>query len=204
MAWKPDYTTVELLADFLKISDEEDDVELQRAVSAASRAVDRCSNRQFGNTGTAEPRIYTPRWSRSREVWRVDIDDLMSDALVVAWDLAGDKSFSTPITDFTLEPYNAAEIERPWTVLEFPRVPTSSAYSLRGSLRCTDIWGWSAVPVAVEEATLLQASRFHKRKDAPFGIAGSPSSGSEMRLLARADPDVVVALGDYRRKAFAR
>jgi hypothetical protein len=63
----------------------------------------------------------------------------------------------------------------------------------------TAVWGWTAVPTSVKQATLLQASRFHKRRHAPFGVAGSPEMGSEIRLLSRVDPDVSVALRDFNR-----
>ena len=55
-----------------------------------------------------------------------------------------------------------------------------------------------------QEATLLQASRLAARRDSPFGVAGSPDAGSEMRLLARVDPDVAVALEPYRRRIWTR
>lgn len=53
------------------------------------------------------------------------------------------------------------------------------------------------VPPTITAACLLQASRFWKRRDAPFGIAGSPVLGNEMRLLAKLDPDVEVMLWNY-------
>lgn len=53
------------------------------------------------------------------------------------------------------------------------------------------------IPDAVKLACLLQASRFFIRKNAPFGVAGSPQDGSEIRLLARLDPDVLVMLGPF-------
>jgi hypothetical protein len=46
---------------------------------------------------------------------------------------------------------------------------------------------------------LLQASRLDFRRVAPAGVAGSPETGSEVRLLARVDPDVAVSLKDYIR-----
>lgn len=54
------------------------------------------------------------------------------------------------------------------------------------------------VPDSIKLACLLQASRFFIRREAPFGIAGSPEAGSELRLLAKVDPDVEVILGPYR------
>lgn len=53
---------------------------------------------------------------------------------------------------------------------------------------------FNPVPGPVELACLIQASRWFKRKDAPFGIAGSPELGSELRLLSKLDPDVEVLL----------
>ena len=66
-------------------------------------------------------------------------------------------------------------------------------------MKVTARWGWAAVPSTIKQATLLQASRLLARRDAPFGIAGSPDVGSEIRLLARVDPDVAVAVAPYRR-----
>jgi hypothetical protein len=55
------------------------------------------------------------------------------------------------------------------------------------------------VPSAVKLATRLQASRFMARRDSPYGVAGSPDAGSEIRLLSRVDPDVAVALRGFSR-----
>jgi hypothetical protein len=54
---------------------------------------------------------------------------------------------------------------------------------------------FSPVPAEVKLATELQASRWAKRRDAPFGVAGSPELGSELRILAKLDPDVEILLG---------
>jgi hypothetical protein len=53
------------------------------------------------------------------------------------------------------------------------------------------------VPASVKLAALLQATRLFKRKEAPFGVAGSLELGSELRLLAKLDPDVEMLLGGY-------
>jgi hypothetical protein len=51
---------------------------------------------------------------------------------------------------------------------------------------------------------MLQASRFYARRDSPYGVAGSPDLGSEVRLLSKVDPDVAVSLADYVRPAVAQ
>jgi hypothetical protein len=60
-------------------------------------------------------------------------------------------------------------------------------------------FGWTAIPDLVISATLLQAGRFASRRDSPYGIAGSPDTGSELRLLDKVDPDVAVMLAPLTR-----
>lgn len=193
MVWAPDYVTTSELADFLRIGDADDNVELGFAVTAASRSVDNHTNRQFGQVAVAEERRYTAEWDRRRRRWVVTIDDLQD---VTGLDVQVDAG---QITAFTLEPVNAAEKGKAFTLLV---VDPDSAVKPTGEeheVAISALWGWTAVPATVKQATLLQASRFHARRFSPYGIAGSPDTGSEMRLLARVDPDVAVALSDYVR-----
>jgi hypothetical protein len=50
----------------------------------------------------------------------------------------------------------------------------------------------------VSEAALLQAGRIFRRRDAPFGVAGSPEFGT-FQLRAALDPDVKTMLVPFRR-----
>jgi hypothetical protein len=204
MVWAPDYVTAEDLADELRIPDDLDDTQLARWASAASRAVDTHCKRQFGQVDAPEARFYTPRYSRSRGAWLVSIDDTMVEPTEVAVEQHTAGVFAA-VTGSVLRPFNAVAVGRPWTELMLPdSAAVGSLFGREGSVRVTDQWGWMAVPVEVEEATLLQASRFSVRRDSPYGIAGSPDAGSEMRLLARVDPDVAVSLSGLRRKVWAR
>lgn len=54
-------------------------------------------------------------------------------------------------------------------------------------------------PASVKLATLIQAARFFKRKDSPFGIAGSAEMGNELRLQSKLDPDVAVLVSNERK-----
>lgn len=199
MAWAPDYVTATELKSFLRITDTVDDAELGFAITAASRAVDNSANRQFGVVAAAEQRFYTARYDRRRMRWVVVIDDLMSTTNFAAVVLDSSGATVGTITDYVLEPRNSAQRSRPWTQM---MIRPTSAYLPTGQtdeVAVTALWGWSAVPTAVKEATLLQASRFFARRNAPFGVAGSPDVGSEVRLLARLDPDVAVSLANYVR-----
>lgn len=193
MAWAPDYVTVAELKAYLRIGDAIDDIELASAVAAASRAVDQAANRQFGLVAAPEARRYTARWDRRIQRYVVDIDDLMTVTGLTISTADG------AITGYDFQPVNAGADSFPW--LRFV-VQTESAIKPstdQDAVTVTARFGWTAVPAAVKQATLLQASRFFKRRDAPFGVAGSPEVGSELRLLAKVDPDVAVVLAPYVR-----
>lgn len=207
MAWKPDYVSAADLAAYVRITDNLDDAQLARAVTAASRAIDRHTRRQFGKTNTAEARYYSARWATRLGAWVVPIDDLMTTTgLVVELDTTGDGTYATEIASgtYVLRPRNAAADGEPWTELALLSSASASPCGADGELRITATWGWTSVPVTVEEACLLQASRLDFRRNAPAGVAGSPDAGSEIRLLAKLDPDVAVTLEPYRRKARPR
>jgi hypothetical protein len=190
MAWSPEYCEVDELAAFVKIPDDTDDTQLGLAIAAASRAIDRLCRRQFGLVAAPEERRYVAR--RRCGYWVVDIDDLQTTTGLLVAGLA--------VVDPEFYPLNAAADGKPWTALEVDE----TAMDVRYRVAVTARWGWTTVPDTVKEACLLQASRVFARRGAPFGIAGSPDTGSELRLLAKLDPDVVVMLEDYRRKARPR
>lgn len=52
-------------------------------------------------------------------------------------------------------------------------------------------------PPSITEASLIQASRIFRRKDAPFGVTGAAEFGVAS-LIARIDPDVKMMIQAYR------
>jgi hypothetical protein len=203
MAWAPDYITGEQLGDELRIDDDLDDAQLGRWATAASRAVDDHCKRQFGQLDAPEARFYTPRYSRRRG-WLVSIDDTMVAPTEVAV-VQAEAGVFVAVTGSVMRPLNAVAKDRPWTELALPdSAAVGSFFGGQGSVRVTSQWGWTAVPTEVVEASMLQGARFAARRESPYGIAGSPDAGSEMRLLARVDPDVAVSLNGLRRKVWAR
>jgi hypothetical protein len=187
VGWAPDYTTVELVKRYLRIedpADTQDDALFTMWISAASRAVDKFTGRQFGQVEAPEERRYDSVFDRHLGCYVVEIDDLFdTDGLVVA-----------ETADYDLWPLNAPQRGKPYTQI---RTTTS------GRLTPTGLWGWPAFPAAVPTATLLQVARLDHRRDSPHGIAGSPSEGSEVRLLASLDPDLKTSLDAYRRTWWA-
>lgn len=199
MAWAPDYVTSAELKSYLRISDTDDDAQIAFAVAAASRAVDTHTGRQFGVVAAAEQRFYTGRWDRRVGRWIVEVDDLMSVSNFAAITVDAEGVTVGTINDYVLEPRNAAAKSRPWTHMLIRPNSTQKPTGARDEVAVTALWGWTAVPSGVKQATLLQASRFFARRQSPYGIAGSPDEGSEVRLLAKVDPDVGVALTSYKR-----
>ncbi|WP_433117102.1 head-tail connector protein [Micromonospora sp. CA-246542] len=190
MTWEPDYVTVAEAKAYLRIEDDADDALVATWVTTASRAVDTFCHRQFGQVDTPQARTFGGVWDRTERSYLFEIDDLMDITGLVAVDSAG------VVVDLSavLRPHNAPQRGKPYT-----RVVAYSPV-----LTITALWGWSAVPAAVKNATLIQTARFAARRDSPFGVAGSPSEGGETRLLAALDPDLKTSLGSkYRREWWA-
>lgn len=198
MTWRPDYCTVaELKAMLLPIGQttSDYDTQMQIAVSAASQAIEKAANRQFGQVASAIARSYTFDGMVIEGRSAISIDDVMDTTnFAVAYGV------HAPVlgTDFRLWPYNAAADGKPYTHLLLGTTTARFPYT-SGDITVTAKWGWNAVPAAVHLAALIQAGRFFVRKDSLYGIAGSPDTGSETRLLAKLDPDVALNIGSVRR-----
>lgn len=193
MAWAPDYITEDDLKEYARIGDDVDDVQVALAITASSRAVDRHCRRQFGKVAAPELRTYTARPDYTSGYWVVDVDDFMSTVGLVL-DVAGDV-----VSIYNLGPRNADKDGRPWTRIHFSADSQFTPAAVTDLVGVIAPWGWSSVPPTVQQATLLQGSRLLTRRNAPFGVAGSPEMGNELRLLAKLDPDVAVLLAGYKR-----
>ena len=190
MAWAPDYVTSAELKSYLHIGDDADDVFVALWVTTASGNVNDFCGRQFGQVASAEARTYTPVWDRHIGAYVTVVDDVQDVTGLAIVDENG-----TAVTDYDLDPVNALKKGRP-----YERILTTAS---TGDLTATVKWGWSAVPSAVKLGLLMQAARLAARRDSPFGIAGSPKDGSEIRLLAQLDPDFRTSLKPLRRDWWA-
>lgn len=187
VVWAPDYVTADDLAEFVRASD--DDPYVADYATAASRAVDDLCNRQFGLMDAPATLVYDA--SRAAQLgngrWLVQTDDMMITAgLTVAVDGA-----PVDAGDYRLWEPNAAAFGRPYTGITFTYQPT-------GDVAVTTKFGWASVPASVPAAVRLQGNRWHVRRESPYGTAGSPAEGSEIRLSNRLDPDVRAILRGAR------
>lgn len=196
MTWKPDYLTLAEAKGFLRIGDTLDDAEIGVLITAVSRAIDSRCNRQFGQDAGLVTRTYSqaPLLNYSTGLWELDIDDVQTTTGMTVNGVALASSGAT------LLPLNAAVDGVPynrigftiWPISSYPGMPVTNVMQAR--------WGWNAVPPSVTAAGRLQLNRWASRRDSPYGVAGSPDQGSELRLLAKLDPDVARMLGPVVRR----
>ena len=201
MALRPDYVTSDELKAHLRITDTADDAAVARAITAASRAIDKSTNRQFGLDVDPAPRYYSYAGVRIECLPAFEIDDLSTGG-AFSLDVAQDGLTYVSLTagtDYNLWPWNAPADGKPYTHLVFTALASQYPAGYSRELFAVAQWGWTTVPEIVKEACLIQAGRFFVRRDSQYGIAGSPETGTELRLLERLDPDVALMLSAVRR-----
>lgn len=196
------YATLAQIKSALRITDQIDDSLLNTAIESASRWVDGWCDRDFTPAGTAvTSRDYTP----TDTFGVIYIDDCV-EVTEVRIDDDLDRTFSEVLLpqDYLLEPVNEQRygLTLPFTKLRTYEDGYWPVFREQPTVRVTGRFGWPEVPVAVREATILQASRLFTRLDAPLGIAGFGDLGG-MRVSRFVDPDVEMLLAPYRRVRYA-
>ena len=194
MAITNGYATLAQVKAALRITDSVDDSLLEMAIESASRAIDQYTARNFYNAGTAV-RYYAPSDSLN-----VEIDDMIS--LVSLQTMSDDEQVydtTWASDDYQLEPLNGIVdgISQPYNHIRAVGDYTYLTLAGEATVKVTGVWGWSAVPIQVTQATVIQASRIFKRLDSPLGII-SGELGS-MRVGSRLDPDVAQLVDSLRK-----
>ena len=192
------YCTLAEIKASARITDSVDDTLLELAVESASRMVDSYTQRYFYTAGTAT-RLFAPQDS-----YVAEIDDLITLTTLQTSD--GDDFGTTwAAKDYQLEPLNGSVdglTGHPSTRIRAVDDFLFNVLDGEATVRVIGVWGWSAVPVAVKQATVLQASRLMKRNDSPLGIAGFGEQGA-IRVGVQLDPDVKHLIDVYRKVRFA-
>jgi hypothetical protein len=171
---------------------------LELAVESASRLIDSYTQRYFYNAGTAT-RLFAPQDS-----YVTEIDDLVT---LTTLQTSDGETFDTTwqAKDYQLEPLNGVvDGLTGYPATRIRAVDDFIFTHLTGeaTVRITGVWGWSAVPTAVKQATVIQAARIFKRNDSPLGIAGFGEMGA-VRVGTQLDPDVKQLIEAYRKVRFA-
>jgi len=196
MAITNGYASLSETKSALRITDSVDDSLLEMAIESASRLIDGYAGRQFFSSGTAT-RYYT-----ADDDFVCEIDDISSSNITLITAMDADAVFDTTwaTTDYQLEPLNAVLDGQAWPYTRIRAVgdylwPISGGEAL---VKLTAVFGWPAVPIAIKQATIIQASRIFKRLDSPLGVAGFGDLGV-MRVSSSLDPDVAQLVAPYRR-----
>lgn len=192
------YCTLAEIKASARITDNVDDTLLELAVESASRMVDSYTQRYFYNAGTAT-RLFAPQDS-----YVAEIDDLITLTTLQTSD--GDDFGTTwAAKDYQLEPLNGnvdGLTGHPATRIRAVDDFIFNVLDGEATVRVVGVWGWSAVPTAVKQATVIQAARIFKRNDSPLGIAGFGEMGA-IRVGVQLDPDVKHLIDVYRKVRFA-
>jgi len=196
------YVSLALVKKALRITDDIDDQILELSIEAASREIDGYCERVFYQV--TESRVFIPRDS-----FTVEIDDLVT-LTTLKTSTTGETFDETwASTDYQLEPLNgqAGGLVSPATRIRaigdyvFPTWEPRNVNHYEATVQVTGVWGWSAIPTAVQQASLLLTLRQYRRYDSPLGIAGFDEMGAVR--VGRIDPDVQKLLSPFRRVKMA-
>jgi len=197
MALTNSYATLQQVKAAIGIADGFDDSLLEMAIESASRQIDSYTERYFYNAGTAV-KIFAPI-----DNYVCPTEDFITLSKVETSEDGDTFDTEWASDDWQQEPLNG---RAGGLVTSFTQIRAVKDYYFpyvngEATVRITGTWGWSAVPIAITQATVILASRIFKRLDSPLGII-SGELGS-MRIGFRLDPDVQHLIDPYRRIAMA-
>jgi hypothetical protein len=193
MALTNAYATLAQVKAALRITDSVDDSLLEMAIDSASRLIDGYTYRYFYNAGTAT------RDFVAEDSYLTIIDDLISITQLRTTDEIGSEYVTWNADDYQLRPVNGKQdgLNVPYTSILSTDDLLFNTKGEQALVRVTGVWGWSAVPIAVTQATIIQSSRIYKRLDSPLGVAGFGDLGA-IRVGRALDPDVEQLVMPYR------
>jgi len=188
------YATLAEFKAAVTIADTVDDIDIQRALDAATAWIDHYTGRTFSAVdASASARYFMPY-----DVDRLDVPDLSSvSALDV--DSSGDETFATNVAPAYIDLYPlylAPEMGGYTQIRLKPTTPPTSYFIIGEQVRVTAIWGFGAIPAAVSQACILVANRWFTRLSVPFAVWEAPQTG-ELATLGARDQDVVNLLAAY-------
>ena len=193
MAITNGYATLSETKAALRITDSVDDSLLEMAIESASRLIDGYTYRYFYNAGTATRNFV------ASDSYLTIIDDLISLSELKTTDEIGSEYVTWGSADYQLRPVNGKQdgLNVPYTSILSTDDLLFNILGEQALVRVTGVWGWSAVPIAVKQATIIQSSRIYKRLDSPLGVAGFGDLGA-IRVGRSLDPDVEQLVMPYR------
>jgi hypothetical protein len=210
MAITNGYVTLSTLKSALGITDTADDVLLEMAAEAASRQIDNLTGRRFWTR--TETRLYTPSDTQYQLVEDIAVTVTVVANTVTAVtpqitsvksDEDGDGVFETTwaTTDYECLPSDyGVQNGRPVEALRTTLDGNNSFTRQKNSLQIVALYGYNAaVPMAIQQATLITAMRMFQRRNAIFGVAGVSALGQESVRPIPDDKDINAMVANYKR-----
>jgi hypothetical protein len=199
MAITNGYCTLADVKSALRITDSVDDSLIEISIEAASREIDGYCQRTFFSQSAT--RVYN-----STDSFTVETDDIISVTTLKTSDGGTVYDTTWKVSDYQLEPLNgySGGLTQPYTRIRavgdylFPIWSVEGTYTNFASVQIVGVFGWSAIPTAVKQASILLAMRQFKRYDSPLGIAGGFGDMGAMRV-GRVDPDVEALLMPFKK-----
>ena len=192
------------LKTYIGLSGSGQDTNIDNAINSASRLIDKICGRHFWQDDAVTEKYYTPI-----NHYYVEVDDISTTTgLIVQLDTTDDGAYDKTITldtDFVLKPFNPQVHKISSTTYYFPQTELNILTTrsdetfdptIIKNIKITAKFGWSAVPEAISQATLIQATRLWKRKDTPFNVFGNEQTG-QRELFSKIDPDALQLIKGY-------
>lgn len=181
----------------IPVSDTLDDDLLELAVESASRDIDQACERVFYSASAT--RLYTPRDS-----YNCETDDIIS-VTSIKTSSAADGVFDVTWTssDYQLMPLNgiAGGMTMPYDLIYAVGDYTFPISGKEATTQVIGTFGFSTVPTAIKQATVLLAARIFKRNDSPGGVMGFGDLG--IIRVGKMDPDIDRLIQPYKKVRFA-
>lgn len=178
----PLYVTVPELKSSIQIPDSAADADIQRALGAASRAVEKATSRRFwldeeesGEEAGGVTHKYTA----------------LSNSLVVVDDVTTIMSVRVNGTELDEGSWYPEPANNPTRGEPYLWIESDGKFTLgRQAIEVEGLFGWPEVPDQVKQIVMVVANKLLKRtREAPWGIIATGFDGLALRIT-RDDPDV--------------
>jgi len=164
-------------------------------LDTVSRCVDHHCRRQFYASAAS-----TARYLTALRTTRLVIDDLTT-LVSIGTDEDGDGTYEHTwgATDYNLEPFNAAELSRPYTSIAVaPRGIYAFPAGVAKGCKITGTWGFPTVPPEVKEATIIEAAGLWQQGKGIGGLVGGGEQGAAGQSVIQ-HPRAIALLSPFRR-----
>lgn len=170
-------------------------------ITAISRAIDGECGRYFYKSTDSEVK-YVTAWQEDR----VFIGDYVSITTLYTDTMDGQRTYpyTWATTDFDQWPYDAAVTseDEPYRYIDVaPQGRYKFPKNLAKGVKVDGVFGWPAVPQAIQRACILWSFRMFKRYSTPLGQSTASQFGPMQMKVPGPDPDVKQMIDNYRMPA---